>query len=532
MAARPQTILGAPELPQDPFNVSLGVLARGTAVNLFGSAYNLTSRFALNLVVARLLDPAALGLYFVALTTANLLAVMALGGFGQMLLCYLARHVAVQDVSALRGTLQFGLRAVGLLGVLGGLALGIAAPWVAGGLLGKPELAVPLQVVALAVPFTALELAALNATLAFKEMKYRMWVESVLNPSLKIVLTAVLVGLGWGLRGALWAHVVSLGVCLVCALLALRHCLPWKHKAPPPHYQPQELLAYATPLWGVNVLALLIPQADLFLVAYFRPLEELGLYSLCTRLIGVVVGVGSLAAVGQIFAPFASELHYRGEYDRLGLFSKVATLWALHLFLPLLLVGTLAASAILGIFGDAYRPGASLLILLLLGQLLFVLGGPAGELLSMGGWTRLLLLDSCAVLAGQVLLGILLIPRWGLAGAALTNGAALAGVKLLQAFQVYRRQGIHPWSVWMLKPLGAGLATLVAALALFWLAGAPSDLTVGLLAGGAVLAYVGLLLSLGLDEPSRRACLHLWASWGRGQRLTRPGPPRQEAIEG
>lgn len=528
MIARSPLPVSPGPLPEDTVEVSLGVLARGTAVNLFGSGYNLVSRLVLSLVVARLLDPAALGLYFLALTVASLLTVMALGGFGQMLLCYLARHLADRDGAALRGTLRFGLRAVAAASLLGGAALALVAPWVAEALLHNPQVAMPLKIVALSVPFAALELAALNATQAFKEMKYRMWVEAVLNPTLKIVLTLAFVRWGWGLNGALWAHVASLGVCLLAAFWSLRRCLPPDREVPPPQCQPRKLFAYAAPLWGVNVLAMLIPQADLFVLAYFRPLEEVGLYSLCTRLVGVVVGVGSLAAVGQVFAPFASELHHLGQRERLGLFSKVATLWALQLFLPIFLVGTVGAGAILGIFGDAYRPAAPALVLLLVGQLLFVLGGPAGELLSMGGKTRLLLLDSCGVLVAQVVLGVLIIPRWGLMGAAFANGAALAGVKLVQALQAYHHQGIHPLSRWMLKPLGAGLAALLAALWLFRLPAVSGYLQFGLLSAAVVVAYAGLLAGLGLDEPNRLAWQQLRASW-RGRRPERSMIP--EATE-
>src|SRR5271155_3992931 len=162
---------------------TMGTLARGSAINMAGSGFNIVGRLIFNLLVARMLGASQLGLYFLALTVSNVVGVIAVGGFDIALVRNLARHRTDENWGLFRGTLRFAIRAVAGLGTLGTVVLLVGAPWFSNVWFHKPELATPLRIIALNVPFYALEMVLLASTQSFKQMKYKAYIESMLNPA-------------------------------------------------------------------------------------------------------------------------------------------------------------------------------------------------------------------------------------------------------------------------------------------------------------------------------------------------------------
>jgi O-antigen/teichoic acid export membrane protein len=132
--------------------------------------------------------------------------------------------------------------------------------------------------------------------------------------------------------------------------------------------------------------------------------------------------------------------------------------------LPVFLVMLLYPEQILLVFGQSFTDGAAALMILAVSSLVLVGTGMGGIILDMGGQTRLKLLNSVLRLATFLILDLLLIPRWGVVGAAL---AALAGetlVNLLRLGQVYYLYRLLPYNRSFLRPGAAALVALAVAL--------------------------------------------------------------------
>ena len=103
-------------------------------------------------------------------------------------------------------------------------------------------------------------------------------------------------------------------------------------------------------------------------------------------------------------------------------------------------------------------------MILAVSSLILVGTGMGGIILDMGGHTRLKLLNSILRLATFLALDLLLIPRWGVVGAAV---AALAGeslVNLLRLGEVYYLFRLLPYNRSFLRLGAAALVALTAAL--------------------------------------------------------------------
>jgi O-antigen/teichoic acid export membrane protein len=485
----------------DQASEPMGALARGVSVNLYGSGFNMVSRLLFNVLVVRLVGPSQVGIYFIALSVANLLSVLAAGGLDTTLVRYLARQRASGDWGGFRGTLRFVLQTAAALSLVATTVMVVGAHWIATKILHNPEATTPLRIVAFWVPVFVADTLMLAATQSFREMKYKVYIDSVLDPSLRFLLVIVVYLFGGGLNAILSAYVFSLFICAVMASLALRRCIPVRLAEYPPVVRPRELLSFSYPLFSYNLLMAITLYVDSLVMARFRSSAEVGMYSVCIRLVAVTCFITPV--LGQIFGPICSELHQRREFDQLAASVKIVTLLAVQMFLPFLLLFFAVPAQILGIFGSGFRSAVPCLLILIIGQSANYLTGPTGLVLNMAGWTRLQLWNIAIVACLQMALDFLLIPSLGILGGALASCAALVTLNLIQLYQLNRRLQFHPFSPALAKPFLAALAAMVVILlARNWvILGASLD---AVLKGAVTILTYGLTLAvLGLDSHSR-----------------------------
>jgi len=176
--------------------------------------------------------------------------------------------------------------------------------------------------------------------------------------------------------------------------------------------------------------------------------------------------------------PHLAHLLHVGDLTQAARVYASATRWTLVLALPAAVVVARHPGELLGIFGPAFPAAATVTLVLLVGQLVGAAAGPCTALLTMAGRVHLSMAVNVAVLVGDVVLVLLLVPRLGAVGAALAWAAALVVgnvAKLLLARSVV---GVRAPAEGLGRLLLAAAAAAAAAAAV----------------GGAVETWVGAVL--------------------------------------
>src|SRR5207248_8215830 len=187
-----------------------------------------------------------------------------------------------------------------------------------------------------------------------------------------------------------------------------------------------------------------------------------------------------LLTLNNIFAPTIAELHSRGETKKLEVMFKLVTKWSNTFSFPIFLITALFSRYLLGISGSGFVAAWPLVIAFGVGSMINAATGSVGYMLLMTGYQKLSFLNSIAAVVVNVVLGVILAPRYGAMGVAVSTGLAIAVVNLLRLFQVRLLLKVHPYRWDVLKPLWAGLisAAPVGAL-LFLLSSIKSSFTLG-----------------------------------------------------
>jgi O-antigen/teichoic acid export membrane protein len=262
------------------------------------------------------------------------------------------------------------------------------------------------------------------------------------------VLAATALGLGFGVVGAAVAAGLSFAVTSLPAVHWARRWFP--HGPPGDGGEGPEvvdvggLVRYSVPTAVAGTVGVTMTWLDRLLVGYYLPTESVGWYQVAAQTSGAFAVV--LGAFIAIFAPMIAGLLERREQDRLQELFRVATKWGVLAVLPgAVLCLLFAEQSIEAIFGPDFLPATTPLVVLVLGQLATAVTGAVGYVLMMGGQERAWLWLSLAALAADVVLNVLLIPSFELAGAAWATTIAVAALFGAGVVLTRRRLGLWPW---------------------------------------------------------------------------------------
>jgi len=475
-------------------------IARGGALNIGGQLCSQISFFLITLLLARTLGRSDVGVYSQGFAFLVLLGLLSLSGFRAGLTRYVAVHLAEDDHGALRGTVRLGLGLSGVGSVVLGAGLFFLSSTLANSVFDDPNVAVALRFVAATLPAAVFIDAALSATQGFKTMKPYATVGLIFEPATRLALTAGALAIGWGLRGALGAMLVSNYVAAALAAVALLRLLAGRPKAKP-RYELRELFVFSSVSWLASLASAGLIWADTILIGIYMTSADVGVYQVATRVVMLAAFV--MAPVNAAFAPRIADLYQRRRMDSLHHTYVAATSWILRLSLPAFVVCMVMPKELLSLFGNRFVVGASVTVVLAVGKLIDSATGPCGLMLNMSGRPGLSLIDNVAVLVANVLLNIWLIPQYGILGSAYAWAISLGVVNIVRVLQVRAVLGMFPFGAGEAKALVAGVIAGLFGLGVHnW----RDELSLGTLVLGTLavgVTYLIVVAVLGITEDDR-----------------------------
>jgi O-antigen/teichoic acid export membrane protein len=499
-------------------------VAGGAMVALVGGGLSMLLSTAYQIVIARHLGPAGMGLFVLGLAISSLLAEACDLGLDYGVLRFGGIAHGAKDPGRFRAVV---VRALLGAAVAGGAA---AALLIAGGglvarLFEKPALETVLLPLALAVPCTGGAEVARASLRALGRALPSVASDSMVAPVLRLATGAWAVALAPSPRAAALAYAWTEATVLVVTLLMLWRVLPrGGRRGPVPG-----LFRFSLPMSLNRVILYTNNQTEVIVLGLLAPAATVGIFGVAKRLSTVIGAL--LTSVTVLFNPMVADLHHRGRTGELDRLFRTSSRWLFTLGFPVCLAEMLFAPEIVRLFGRSFASGAPALVILAIGQLVNVGTGAASNLLVMAGRAKLTLATSILFLALSLLLDLLLIPRHGLIGAAIANAGAMVVVNLLRLWLVHRGLGLGPYDRRFLRPLAAGLVAGAAA-RLLPLPGLDGPLELGVRCLLLGVLYLGSLAALGIEQEDRQVARDILARVGRARRrrAAAPDAPAREEV--
>ncbi|MFB6080821.1 MAG: flippase [Haloferacaceae archaeon] len=431
-------------------------LLKGGSVVLFGRVAELGISFLGLTVIARLIGPTDFGAVSIGSAMLSVLSTFSILGLDTGIGRFLPRYDSAEDR---RGVLLSGFRMGVPLAVVVGLAVVATADVVATRVFGDPSLAVVLVIFGAALPFAALVELCIGAIQGSKLVAPKVLVEQLTIPVVRVSIAFVVLYFGLGVVGISFAYGSGYVVAAAIGLYYLwRQTDLFGGGAYTPVYR--NLLTFSMPLVVTIAMNKILGYIDTFLLAGYLPTREVGIYKVAYP-VAMLLLIG-LESINFLFMPILSGLESEDRYQELRRVFQVVTKWAFMGTLPIFLVIALFPEMTLKItFGDQYVGGAQALSILAAGFFVKVVAGPNSQLLTSIGETRVVMVSNSIAALVNVGLNLALIPRYGIAGAAFATAVSATLMNVLYTTELYRRIGVHPFTVALLKPGAVSLGLVV-----------------------------------------------------------------------
>jgi O-antigen/teichoic acid export membrane protein len=478
-------------------------IARGAGIVFAGTLLGSGLRYVFQVAIARILGPQPFGLFSLGFTIFRWIGIIAELGLLSGTVRYVALFRAGGDTARVKGTIVLALRLVFLSSSGLALLLFLSAGPIAQDIFHEPELVGVLRWFALAVPFTMPATVMLYSTQGFKIMEYTMIVKEIFAPLSRLLLALLFFFLGGALYGAVATYTLVAVLEAGWGYCFLRKTFPpISDRALRSIYETKQILGFSYPLLFVQALTFANLWMDSAFLGYFRTAQEIGIYSSAQRTASLSTLI--MLSFNTIFAPVISGLCAEERIEELGHHFQSITKWTFTVNLPLCLAMIVFAEPIMGIFGTQFAPGTASLRILSLGWLAMSATGPANQTIAMSGRPKLNLVNILLTFAVHVVLNLLLVPQYGILGAAWATTVSVAFGGVLACLEVNLLLQIYPYRLDFLKPFMAGLVSGAAVFLLKEHALRGQGLF-PLVALSPVLGlfYLGVLLLLGIDEEDR-----------------------------
>jgi O-antigen/teichoic acid export membrane protein len=488
--------------------------AEGGGITFAGTAFAYVARLFIGILLARFLGTRQFGLYSLALTAAAIAAGLALLGLESAMVRYIAIFASRRDDAALAGVLQFGLivTLVASLIVAGGLFL--LARTIAERVFHEPELAPLLRLACLIVPILTLNNVIAAATRGFKNMQYTVIAQKIIQPLTRLILILTFAVVGLSATTAVSIHVLGLTTAFVFLLFFLNRQYPLRRCLQAVRRPTREILGFSLPVYATRLIGTFRGNLQTLFLGTLSSVSTAGIFSAATRV--NLIGQMFHQSIATASRPIVSELHDRGDWKPIASFYQTTTKWTFTLNLPLFLVVLLFPSAILGVFGKGFVAGAAALSILAWRNLVEAGTGISGVVIDMTGRTNIKLVNTVITTVLILTLNILLIPRWGLVGAATAALIASLTINFLRVSEVFFLFRMIPYDASFLKPIAAGLLAFVVAWATRQLLHTESNLILAALNATLLISvYAGMILALGLSQEDRLVLTRLRKRTGR-----------------
>ncbi|MEJ7584589.1 MAG: oligosaccharide flippase family protein [Acidimicrobiales bacterium] len=467
----------------------LTVLARGGVVNLAGSLVNAVANFALVVVITRGFDLGTAGAFLEATAMFQILATAGQLGADTGLARFLPTALALDRKGDLRPVTRAAFLPVLAVGVATGVA-GFVGAGALGGLVAEgrhqPDFVDAFRVLTLFVPLGAAYFVLQTGTRSFGTMVPSVVVERLGRAALSPLIVLAVVANGMGTGAAAGAWITPYAIAVVPLALWYRKLL---RRVAPRTVHPSDATGVGTRFWrfsGPRAVAgtfqVAVLWLDVLLVGALASPATAAIYSASSR--WLIAGLFVTLAVNQAFQPQISGLLAVGALERARTLFQTSTAWVVAFVLPIYLTLAVFGEVLVSVFGEGYQEGATALAILAAAGLISSASGPVTMVLLMGGGSTDNLLITGAALVTNVVANIVLVPRFGVEGAAAAWALSIGVDNGLALVQVWRRLGIHPFGTGMVRvaplclvaaggglvgsrlilgPTVAGLATGVAA---------------------------------------------------------------------
>ena len=393
------------------------------------------------ILLARWMGSYEFGIYVYVWTLVSVIGDLADLGLATSAQRFVPEYAKRGAFDLLRGFLSrsrwIAVGSASVITAIGIIAVNVLAPYLPG------YLVLPLYIAGATLPFYGLMQMQDGIARSYN------WIHVALLPPfvvrhvimLTIGSAAYLLNFPATAETAVTAVAVALMLTVIGQTFVLNRKLKRAVPPGPKAYEVKTWLSVSLPILIVEGFYLVLTNVDIILLQHFRSPDDVAVYYAAAKTLALIsfVHFAVSAAVGHRF----TEYHVTKDHDRLKDILADSIRWTFWASFAASIVILAMGQPLLSLFGLRFVDGFQLMLILAAGLMARASVGPVERLLNMLGEQRACAAVYAIAFVTNLVLCVVLIPRIGVAGAAVATAAALIVESILLFVVTRRRLGFH-----------------------------------------------------------------------------------------
>jgi O-antigen/teichoic acid export membrane protein len=408
---------------------------RGSSLLLIGRVITIVANFVIQILVVRYLSKSDYGAFAYAISLAAFGSSLTVFGFDKTITRFLPMYQEKGEHPKVFGAILMMFTTVLSLGFfLVLIVLGLRG-WISEALVRDPLSAQLLFLLIFLTPIHALDSLLVGMLAIFSKPSSIFFQRYVLVPGLKLSVVLLLIlfqsdvyflAIGYVLAGLI-------GITIYYGILMrdLRKQDLWKHfKRQQINFPIKEIFGFSTPLLISSFVFMARTQLIIVMLEYFQTTIHVAEYRAVEPFAHLNTTV--VQSFSLLFMPTLARMFARKEVQAIGDLYRQSTVWMTVISFPVfLLTFSLAPPLTLLLFGERYAEAGWIMAILALGYYFNSALGFSADTLRIYGKFRYTIIVDVATTFICLVLGFILIPRYGVMGAAIATCATLVIYNIL-----------------------------------------------------------------------------------------------------
>jgi len=440
---------------EDNLDYLLKFFVKGSFILFIGVIISKIATYGYKLVIARTFGQEVYGLFSLAVMIFTLFDSFFSLGLQSGILRNISLFRGKNEFNKIQVTMRFSIFITLLTSLIAGVLLFFLSKFIAVGIFHNSELTIFLQSFSIFLPVFLFCGLFHVITIAYEKVGWYSFIGNILSPITQLISLIIFIFIGIKTNSIIFSYNLGLVAILLSSFLVckfgIKRIFNKSDLEKKERYQLyKDLFSYSWPIMFFGLVVSIFSWIDSFTIGYFKTVADVGIYNAAVPLAVLLQVIPSLFL--QLFLPVIIKEYSRKNFDLIKKLTKQIGKWIFLLNIPILIIMILFPGAVINIFfGSGYIQAENSLRFLAIGLFFYSIFNISENLLSMIGKSKIVLLNLIISSILNISLNILLIPKYGISGAAFSTMLSYILWGFLSFFIAKHHTAVNPLRWDMLK---------------------------------------------------------------------------------
>lgn len=411
--------------------------------------------YSYRVIIARFYGPEVYGLFSLGLIIFLWFVVFSSLGLLEGILRFVSFYRGRKDMDKVRFVIRYSFVILIFSSIVSGILLYFLSGLISNYIFHNSGLIVFLKIFSFMIPAYMMLYALLSVMQAFEKIKTHSFISDFLQNLIKLSSFIILIFIGVNINSVVFSYFIGVLGALIIAFLYSKYKLPeifqsFKIKKKDKIILRKELFSYSWPLIVLGLISNIMPYIDSFVIGFFKDASAVGIYNAAVPIAELILLFPNLFM--RLFFPLVTREFSKKNLSIVRELSKQIVKWILIINLPLFVLIIIFPGAFINIlFGAEYLGAENSLRFLSIGFLFTSISVVFYSLISMIGKSKIILINTIIISVIDLILNIILVPKYGITGAAFSTMLGQIALTLIFFIQVKYYTSIVPLKRKMLR---------------------------------------------------------------------------------